>query len=193
MQVVILGLAWIALLAGQAPSGLGEDPWKFDELLKKAVVARDQKRIENVVAADMRFITEPGGRELGKQDFVNAGRFSEALERNVDSVLMEFHDETVQTRGHIQVRTLRSAGPEYQIYYVRVYRRGPDGWQLVSHETLRQVDGVVAPTPLVPPAGRAPVIRTGRRPESHVRYVFNGTPSWVANSESGRFHRGRHR
>jgi TonB family protein len=156
MQITILGLVWVVLLAGQAPSGLGEDPWKFDELLEKAVVARDQKRIESVVATDMRFITEPGARELGKQEFVNAERFSESLERNVDSVLVEFHGETVQTRGHIQVRTLRSAGPEYQIYYVRVYRRGPNGWQLASHETVRQVDGAVAPTPLVPPAGRAP-------------------------------------
>jgi len=156
MQIAILGLVWVAVLAGQSPSGLGEDPWKFDELLEKAVVARDQVRIEKVVAADMRFITEPGGRELGKQDFVNAGRFSEALERNVDTVLVEFHGETVQTRGHIQVRTLRSASPEYQIYYVRLYRRGPDSWQLASHETVRQVDGAVAPTPLVPPAGRAP-------------------------------------
>jgi len=156
MQIAILGVVSVAVLAGQAPSGLGEDPWKFDELLEKAVVARDQKRFENVVAADMRFIAEPGGRELGKQEFVNAGRFSEALERNVDSLLVEVHGETVQTRGHIQVRTLRSSGPEYQIYYVRVYRRGPDGWLLASHETLRQADAVVAPTPLVPPAGRAP-------------------------------------
>src|SRR5207249_1002138 len=136
MQIAILGFASLALLAGQPPSGLGEDPWKFDELLEKAVVARDQVRIDSVVATDMRFVTEPGARELGKQEFVNAGRFSESLERNVDSVLVEFQAETVQTRGHIQVRTLRSAGPEYQIYYVRVYRRGPNGWQLASHETI---------------------------------------------------------
>src|ERR1044071_9745010 len=96
MQIAILGVVSVAVLAGQAPSGLGEDPWKFDELLEKAVVARDQKRFENVVAADMRFIAEPGGRELGKQEFVNAGRFSEALERNVDSLLVEVHGEAVQ-------------------------------------------------------------------------------------------------
>src|SRR5436309_10803671 len=49
------------------------------------------------------------------------------------------------TRGHIQVKTSRADGPEYQVYYARVYRRGPRGWALASHETMARVDGATQP------------------------------------------------
>src|SRR5262249_37079939 len=43
------------------------------------------------------------------------------------------------TRAHIQVR-MPQAG-EFQIYYVRVYRRGAGGWQLASHDTTARAAG----------------------------------------------------
>ena len=53
---------------------------------------------------------------------MNDVRSSDAIARNVDAVTVDGQGNTVTTHGHVQVLTPQAG--EFQIYYVRVYRRG---------------------------------------------------------------------
>jgi hypothetical protein len=143
--IAILGslLMSTPVFAQARVSGLGDDPTRFDQLLDTAFAKRDVVFIETAVADDMRFThgVEPGGTVWDKQKFVDAVRTYSGLERNVDSVEVEQHADLIETLGHIQVKTPSQTRPEYHIYFVRLYRRGPNVWQFVSHRTVRQTDG----------------------------------------------------
>ena len=73
-----------------------------------------------------------------------------SIARNVDAVTVDGQGNTVTTHGHVQVLTPQAV--EFQIYYVRVDRRGPVGWQLASHATTAQVEGA-SPTGVFRPGG----------------------------------------
>jgi len=173
MNVFVLGLtAYLALgPRAQAPSPLGADAASFDQLLENAWLRRDVAFVEAAVADDLRFAIEPGphARAWTRQELVDAVRVFDGLARNVDAVRVEARgDGELETRGRIQVRTLRAEGPEYQLYYSRVYRRGPEGWRLASHQTLARVDraiGSSSPRNRIvygPPDGTLPgVFRSG--------------------------------
>jgi len=173
MNVFVLGLtAYLALgPRAQAASPLGADAASFDQLLENAWLRRDVAFVEAAVADDLRFAIEPGptAKAWTKQQFVDEVRFFDGTARNVDAVRVDARgDGELETRGHIQVRTLRAEGPEYQLYYSRVYRRGPEGWRLASHQTLARVDraiGSSSPTNRIvygPPDGTLPgVFRSG--------------------------------
>ena len=148
-----LGALFLALLSvlpqgqGARPSPIGDDAAKFDELLERAYLHHDVAFAEAAVADDLRYTlsAEPGATAWNKQQFVAAVRFYDGRERNVDAVRVELSGDGIQTYGHIQVKTLRAEGPEYQIYFVRLYRRGPLGWQLATHQTLAQVNRAMLP------------------------------------------------
>jgi TonB family protein len=144
MQIITLAIGYMMILGGQSPSSvLGENPWKFDELVDKALLARDIAFLQNAVADDMKWAPEapPHATEWRKQDFLNDLRYSDFDARNVDSVQLEQHGDHVETRGHVQVKTSRADASEYQLFFLRTYERRPIGWQLVSHTTVRQVTG----------------------------------------------------
>src|SRR5205814_10261487 len=152
MNAFVLGLAASLALVprAQPPSPLGDDPTKFDQLLDDAYLRRDVAFVEAAVADDLRFAIEPGpnARAWTRQQFVDAVRFFDGLARNVDAVRVEMRgDGELETRGHVQVIPLRSDGPEYQLYYSRIYRRGPGGWRLASHQTLARVNRSIGSLP----------------------------------------------
>jgi len=141
--VLVVGALLAMVVSGRAASGLGDDPTKFDQLLDDAILRRDAAFIEAVVAADARFTVagQPGGTVWDKQQFVNAVKAYSGLALTTDSIQVEQHADLVETLGHIQVKTPDSNRPEYQVYFVRLYRKGPEGWQFVSHRTVRELDG----------------------------------------------------
>src|SRR5438067_1914833 len=145
MNVFVLGLAASLALVprAQPASPLGDDPAMFDRLFDAAYLRRDVAFVEAAVADDVRFkpAPAPDATTWNKEQLLNDVRIFDALERNVDSVVVESHGNRVNTHGHIQVKTSRADGPEYHVYYARVYRRGPRGWVLASHETMARADG----------------------------------------------------
>jgi TonB family protein len=149
--IVVFIVVCAAAAAAQQPSPLGEDPTQFDQLIDTALVRRDAAFIEAAAADDMRFThgAAPGGLAWNKQQLVEAARTSTALSRTVDSVQVERHGDLIETLGHIHVLAPAQPRPDYHIFFVRLYRRGPRGWQFVSHRTVREADGA-------PSAGAAP-------------------------------------
>src|SRR5437868_2632975 len=145
MNVVIWALA-VTLLGFpqlQGASPLGDDPSRFDQLLEAAYLHRDVIFVEAAVADDLAYVLGPenDANVWNKQQFVTAVRFYDGRERNVGSVKVETAENgAVLTSGHIQVKTLRAEGPEYQVYFTRVYKRRSAGWQLTSHRVVWQVN-----------------------------------------------------
>jgi len=150
-----------ALLFGQAQasvlSPLGEDPANFDQLLETAYLHRDVEFAEAAVAEDLRYMLSPAldGPIWDKDQFVREMRFYEGGERKVEAVRVEVIGDGVQTRGRIHVKGVRPDGPEYQVDFLRRYRRGPAGWQLTSHRTLAQSDRNVSTMSTPPGVFRA--------------------------------------
>ena len=129
---------------------MGDDVAKFDQLLDTAYLHRDVAFIEAAVADDVHYGLgcERGAAVWNKQQLLADVRLYDGRERNVDAVRVEVRGGLLQTSGHVQVKTLRAEGPEYQLYFVRLYRRGPTGWQLTSHEVVWRVNAAVATSPL---------------------------------------------
>lgn len=127
----------------QATPGLGDDPTKFDALLDGAYLRHDVTFMASALADDMRFThgVEPGGTVWDKQGFLKAAKNYNGIARNVDSIQVERHGDIVETLGHIQVKTPNPERAEYHVYFVRLYRNGVNGWQFVSHRTVREIDG----------------------------------------------------
>jgi TonB family protein len=150
--VLIAVLTTIA--AAQVPSGLGEDPAQFDQLIDSAFARRDAGFIDAVVVEDVRFndVASPAAKAWDKPQLLDAVRHSTALTRAVDGVQVEAHGDLVETFGDLRITPADSARPAYQVAFVRLYRRGPHGWQLVSHRAVRQSG---APTAAPPPTGAA--------------------------------------
>jgi len=151
MNIVVMSLAAALSLAprAQPASPLGADATTFDELLESAYLRRDVAFVEAATADDLRYMPEPGPNSTAwtKQQLLDIVRVFDGLARHVDSVHVEAHaDGALETRGHIQVKTLGADGPEYQIYYSRVYRRGPSGWQLALHQTVARLNRAIDPS-----------------------------------------------
>jgi hypothetical protein len=129
--------------AGSA-SGLGDDSTKFDALLDAAYLHHDVALMQQVLAEDMVFthgVEQGDGPVWDKRAFLDAAKTYTGLAWNVGSVRVERHGDVVETLGHIQVKTPDPSRPEYHVYFVRLYRRGPTGWQFVSHRTVREIIG----------------------------------------------------
>jgi TonB family protein len=133
--------------AAQLPPGLGDDPATFDQQIDSAFARRDAGFIDAVVAEDVRFndVASPAAKAWDKPQLLDAVRHSTALTRAVDGVQVEAHGDLVETSGDLRITPADPARPAYQIAFVRLYRRGPRGWQLVSHRAVRQSGAPPAP------------------------------------------------
>src|SRR5262249_44203411 len=149
MNCVTLAFVVLASVGLQTPSPLGDDAAKFDQLIDSAYFHRDVAFVEAAVADDLVFGISPvaAAPVWNKEQFLAVVRSYDARERTVDGVHIEAHGDVVETRGHIQVKATGPDTPELQIYFVRLYRHGPNGWQLMSHHVVRQVTGSATPSP----------------------------------------------
>jgi TonB family protein len=199
MNVLVMSLTAALSLAPRAQPGspLGADAGSFDQLLESAYLRRDVAFVEAAVADDLSFALEPGpsAKAWTKQQFVEAVRVFDGLARNVDSVRVETRgDGVLETRGHIQVRTLGADESEYQIYYSRIYRRGPGGWRLASHQTLAQVNRAIEPSlPLTgivygTPGTLPGVFRGGDEGVTLPRLLRDVKPQYTADSMRAQIH-----
>lgn len=146
--IVSLAAALSLVPVDQAVSPLGADAASFDALLENAYLHHDVAFVDAAVADDVSFAVDPDPNAMAwtKRQLIDAVRRFDEVARNVDAVRVEEHGDIVLTRGHIQVKTAGADGTEYQVYYIRVYRRGLAGWQLLSHQTVARTNGALTPS-----------------------------------------------
>lgn len=60
-------------------------------------------------------------------------RMAKVYSRKIDSQKIELHGSIAITTGRIKVK----GEYKYNLWYLRVYRKGDSGWQLVSHRTVK--------------------------------------------------------
>ena len=115
--------------------------------LAAAVLSLNFEILENAYADDFVF-THSTGLAQTKEEWLTALRAvgRPSLSRTVDSIEVELHGDVAVTNGRIHSKT-NSANPrwrEYTVWYVRVYRRQDNRWQLLSHRTIREQTGSLA-------------------------------------------------
>jgi TonB family protein len=148
-----------------AMSPLGDDPTQFDQLLDGAYLHRDVAFIQAAVADDVRYAlsSDTSAAVWSKRQLVSDVRSYDGRERNVIAARVGIVGDFLQTSGHLQVKTLRGDGPEFQVFYVRLYRRGVTGWQLTSHDVVwRENSALQTPSlPALQVRGAGPAISVG--------------------------------
>ena len=108
----------------------------FEKQIEAAVVAADISFLQKAYADDFRFKHGTGHIDSKaswlKDVEKNKGKF---VSRNVNSAEVEIHHDIGITQGSITVTRTESS---YTIYYVRVYRKIDDLWQMFMHRTVQQ-------------------------------------------------------
>jgi hypothetical protein len=111
------------------------DEWRSSA--RNMVVGRAQ-------IADDSLFTHDAGLAWNKQQWLGAVSAYEGRARDVDSVVVERHGDTVETVGHIRKMFVDPKRPEQQIYFVRLYARRGAEWQFLSHRTVKELTGRVS-------------------------------------------------
>ena len=113
--------------------------------IEKAVLDYDAKFLETVYAPSFRFKHATGNLETREQRMKAVSSpppagATRVIARDVDSLEVEVHGDVALSTGRIHVRRNGPPSPtrDYTIRYARVYARGPNGWQLVTHHSTNQ-------------------------------------------------------
>ena len=150
-------------VSGSAPGAIDPDSAAVAALehrVEAAAARRDAAFLDRVLAPTFQFkhAGTTGRRESRSERMAALRRPAPpglALSRVVDSLEVERHGDVALTSGRIHVKVTGSGArdSEYTVRYVRVYRRTPRGWQLLTHHSTAQTQG--PPPPLAGPAGSA--------------------------------------
>jgi TonB family protein len=129
---------------GAAPSllgqsrGLGTNVDTFDQQIDTAYTKHDVVLLEVAIAEDAVISVSSGSSPMSKAQFVKIASVTDPVvskfvgaERKVEGVQVERHGDLIETTGMLVIRFPDRT--EVRSNYVRLYRRAPDGWQLVSH------------------------------------------------------------
>jgi hypothetical protein len=136
------------LSKAQGPAGGSERETGIQELeaLERAVESAFQRAdmayLDGVLADDFQFWTAAGAA-LPKPQVLKAyaqpGRFPV---RRQTAVAIERHGDVALSNGRLEVRSITPREREYIVCYLRLYVRRDGRWQLASHRTFRERDGL---------------------------------------------------
>ena len=162
---VLIGCAEVAASSLLAQSrGLGTDVDTFDQQIDTAYTKHDVVLLEVAIAEDAVIAVSYGSPPMSKTQFVRVASATDPVvskfigaERKVEGVHVERHGDLIETTGMLVIRFPN--GTEERSHYVRLYRRAPDGWQLVSHHGF-----FVPPSPPGTGTGIAPGLDAGAAP-----------------------------
>jgi len=108
--------------------------------VEAATLRGDAAFLDRIYAADFRFTHGDDQRTVQtKAEVLKGVRPDRFVARDLDSVEVELHGDVAMTTGRIHVRTAQNN--EYTVWYVRVYAMRDGRWLLLSHRTVREVQG----------------------------------------------------
>jgi ketosteroid isomerase-like protein len=108
--------------------------------LDEAVVKKNIAVLEKYYADDFVF-THGTGFVEGKSSWIKnvANPNTNFVSRTQDSTTVELHDDVALVIGKIEItRKDKEKNIAYGIWYIRVYRKKNDLWQVISHRTTRE-------------------------------------------------------
>jgi len=116
----------------------------LEELMAASVLVADIPTLEKMYSDDFLFTHGTGEVQTKEQWLAGLENGSPSwTERKVDSIKVEVHGNVAVTTGRIYAQT-RSDDPlwqEYLIWYVRTYRLHGESWKLLSHKTIKVMNG----------------------------------------------------
>lgn len=110
----------------------------FNQQIDDDVVSKNISSLEKAYADDFVFSHGSGKVEGKKTWLVSAGK-GLFLSRKHDSVKVELHKEVAVVKGKLSVaKTSKEKTDRYHLYYIRVYAKRQNRWQLISHSTTAE-------------------------------------------------------
>ncbi len=114
---------------------------EVNSALDRAVVKKDFSVLEKHYADDFAF-THSTGLVDSKQSWIQSIRNmgdARFVSREHDSTVVELHGDVAILSGKLSVaRESNHQVSRYYLYYVRVFRRKDDVWQMISHRSTKE-------------------------------------------------------
>ena len=102
------------------------------------VVKKDITALQKVYAADFIF-SHGSGKVEGKDSWLKSAGKGLFISRNHDSVKVELHNDVAIVKGKLAVvKTNKDKTDRYHLYYIRVYAKRANAWQMISHSTTSE-------------------------------------------------------
>lgn len=111
---------------------------ELNQQIDNYVVKKDIASLEKVYAADFVF-SHGSGKVEGKEGWLKSAGKGLFISRNHDSVKVELHKEVAIVKGKLTVaKTNKDKTDRYHLYYIRVYAKRNNAWQMISHSTTSE-------------------------------------------------------
>lgn len=110
----------------------------FNQQVDDDVVKKNITALEKAYADDFVF-SHGSGRVEGKAPWLKSAGKGLFLSRTHDSVKVEMHPGVAIVKGKLSVsKTNKDKTDRYHLYYIRVYAKRNNGWQMISHSTTAE-------------------------------------------------------
>ena len=108
-----------------------------------SVVEKNIQLMKEIYAEDFVFTHGGGIRIDSKASWITLIQNPDLrfISRTLDSTKVEMHGDVAIVTGRLDiVREWKQQNSKYHLWYVRVFVRKTNGWQLVSHQTIKETN-----------------------------------------------------
>jgi len=110
----------------------------FNQQVDDDVVKKNIAALENAYADDFVF-SHGSGKVEGKAPWLKSAGKGLFISRKHDSVKVELHNDVAIVKGKLSVaKTNKEKTDRYHLYYIRVYAKRAQRWQMISHSTTSE-------------------------------------------------------
>lgn len=110
----------------------------FNQQVDDNVVKKNIADLEKAYADDFVF-SHGSGKVEGKAPWLKSAGKGLFISRKHDSVKVELHNDVAIVKGKLSVaKTNKEKTDRYHLYYIRVYAKRNNIWQMISHSTTSE-------------------------------------------------------
>jgi hypothetical protein len=110
----------------------------FNQQIDDDVVKKNIPSLEKAYADDFVF-SHGSGKVEGKAPWLKSAGKGLFLSRTHDSVKVEMHPDVAVVKGKLSVaKTNKEKTDRYHLYYIRIYAKRANQWQMISHSTTAE-------------------------------------------------------
>ena len=110
----------------------------FNQQVDDNVVSKNIAALEKAYADDFVF-SHGSGRVEGKAPWLKSAGKGLFVSRKHDSVKVEMHYDVAIVKGKLSVvKNNKDKTDRYHLYYIRVYAKRNNQWQMISHSTTSE-------------------------------------------------------